>query len=877
MSGIKKITDEVKQAVAKSVEPMKNLTNQAKSMASSSASSVSQMKAKMKSYKSSVTETAKQQEYLKSKIADLKDMLAKADAGFEVGDTMKIESQLEQLKNKLRKLESQGNKSGKKTADAFDIIKTKVKGARSHIVSLASKLKNVLANSKNLGKGFTNTFNNGLKSIKKFALGLLSVRTAFSMISKAMQSYLSYDKQLSDSIQNCWNVLGSLLAPVLEYIVALFSKVVSYVNAFVQALTGINLVAKANKKAIDSQAKSTKKLSEVQSSLDEFHSISDDNNSNNSDTQKPITVENVSLDGLLDKIFNYDWYSLGLEIGKKINEALSKINWDFIQSLAIVLASDLGSLLNGLVDGLDWTLIGSTIGNGLNTALMFAYTFLTTFNWQNFGTSIAKGLNGLFDTIDWSLLGQTLASKFMAIINTAYGFVTTYDWAKFGKSIAEAIMGFIHEINWSKAGETLSTGIRGIFSSLKEIIANINFQNIGKTLAEMFLNIDWLGIGLDIINLLVQGLLSIGDLAIGVLDAIVNCFTNPTFLNNILQGGVNIIMGLINGMLSIFGKIGEIWKKIVNAFKSFFGIHSPSTLFEGFGKNIIDGLVNGIKGIWNKVKEIFINLKTNIVNIFKNILSGIKNAFNLDSIKKHFKNAVSNIKNAFSSIGTWFKDKFKSAWTNIKNVFSLDSIKSHFKNILSSIKNIFSSIPNWFKDTFTKAWTNVKNVFSKGGKVFDGIKDGIANVFKNVVNVLIKGINKVVAIPFKTINGMLNKIHNVDILGFKPFEKMWKENPLPVPQIPELAGGGVLDRETIVKVAEYSNAKSNPEIISPRDMMKETMKEAIEETREINPTQKVEVDITGELTAKGDDLVYVYDKNKKDKGYDGGKNPSFVY
>ncbi len=59
--------------------------------------------------------------------------------------------------------------------------------------------------------------------------------------------------------------------------------------------------------------------------------------------------------------------------------------------------------------------------------------------------------------------------------------------------------------------------------------------------------------------------------------------------------------------------------------------------------------------------------------------------------------------------------------------------------------------------------------------------------------------------------------------------------------------------------------------------MKETMKEAIEESGMNNQSQQVDVNITGELTAKGDDLVYVYDKNKKDKGYDGGKNPSFAY
>ena len=55
------------------------------------------------------------------------------------------------------------------------------------------------------------------------------------------------------------------------------------------------------------------------------------------------------------------------------------------------------------------------------------------------------------------------------------------------------------------------------------------------------------------------------------------------------------------------------------------------------------------------------------------------------------------------------------------------------------------------------------------------------------------------------------------------------------------------------------------------------MKEALEESNMNNTSQKVDVNITGKLTADGDDLVYVYDKNKKDKGYDGGKNPSFAY
>ena len=62
-------------------------------------------------------------------------------------------------------------------------------------------------------------------------------------------------------------------------------------------------------------------------------------------------------------------------------------------------------------------------------------------------------------------------------------------------------------------------------------------------------------------------------------------------------------------------------------------------------------------------------------------------------------------------------------------------------------------------------------------------------------------------------------------------------------------------------------------------MMKETFKEAIEESgmNQVNNTQEVDVNITGELKARGDDLVIVYDKAKNNKGYKGGNNPAFTY
>ena len=71
MSGIKKITDEVKSAVAKSVEPMKAITNQAKSMASQSASSVSKMKQQATEYKKSLNDVKLTIKDLQNKAKDL--------------------------------------------------------------------------------------------------------------------------------------------------------------------------------------------------------------------------------------------------------------------------------------------------------------------------------------------------------------------------------------------------------------------------------------------------------------------------------------------------------------------------------------------------------------------------------------------------------------------------------------------------------------------------------------------------------------------------------------------------------------------------------------------------------------------------------------
>lgn len=151
-----------------------------------------------------------------------------------------------------------------------------------------------------------------------------------------------------------------------------------------------------------------------------------------------------------------------------------------------------------------------------------------------------------------------------------------------------------------------------------------------------------------------------------------------------------------------------------------------------------------------------------------------------------------------------FRKFWQNLWENVKNITkkAWESLTNGAKNAWNGIKSVFSKVGSFFADTFSNAWSKVKSIFSTGGKIFTGIKDGIASAFKSIVNGLIGGINKVVALPFNAINKMLNKIRNVSIAGVEPFKSFWKENPVAVPEIPKLAKGGVVDSSTLAMIGE---------------------------------------------------------------------------
>lgn len=170
-----------------------------------------------------------------------------------------------------------------------------------------------------------------------------------------------------------------------------------------------------------------------------------------------------------------------------------------------------------------------------------------------------------------------------------------------------------------------------------------------------------------------------------------------------------------------------------------------------------------------------------------------------------FREAVMTVINAIwgaiQSVGSFIMSVFQNVFNFVSGIFT--SLWNVIQTVVNTIVSIFSTAWNTIKNVATTVWNGILGLFSAGGKIFTGVVEGIAGVFKTIVNAIIKGINKVIRIPFDTVNGILNFIRNIDILGVAPFKGLWKQNPLPVPQIPTLnVGTNYIAREGLAYLHE---------------------------------------------------------------------------
>lgn len=183
------------------------------------------------------------------------------------------------------------------------------------------------------------------------------------------------------------------------------------------------------------------------------------------------------------------------------------------------------------------------------------------------------------------------------------------------------------------------------------------------------------------------------------------------------------------------------------------------------------------------------------------------------------------------------KEKAKETWENIKQAWENLKAKTTevFQNVKQSISDAWQNAKQKtqeFLNNIRQSWENLK---TKTKETFDNIKNGIIDAFKSVKNkvetiwsniweAIKKFINKIID-GMNAMIGGLNKLKFkapdwVPVIGGKSFG-------ISIPKIPRLARGGVVSEPTLAMVGDAGHG--NPEIVAPKKLLKDIMKEVLNE------------------------------------------------
>lgn len=156
-------------------------------------------------------------------------------------------------------------------------------------------------------------------------------------------------------------------------------------------------------------------------------------------------------------------YKLGEHIGKTLTDAMNSIDWDSVYKKAENFGKGLADFLNGLISPDLFGATGRTIAGALNTAIHAALAFGETFDWEDFGLSIATGINEFFKTFKADKLAKTINTWIKGALKTATTMLKKTDFKMIGKKIGS----FLAKIDWlgyiKEAGKMIWEALKSAF------------------------------------------------------------------------------------------------------------------------------------------------------------------------------------------------------------------------------------------------------------------------------------------------------------------------------------------------------------------------------------------------------------------------------
>lgn len=667
------------------------------------------------------------------------------------------------------------------------------------------------------------------KVLLRYNYVMANTQAAQGDFAKTANTWANSVRVLKQEFQAWGSIIGSViinaLKPFVQALNKVMLKVISFTRTVADALgaifgwtieisgggatvDGMEDIAGGVGDIGDSADKSNKKAQKLKKtllSIDEIHALDDNSDSGSGGGSGSggsggggagggVDSSLKKTDGLLEKYKSSikDLYSLGKYIGDALASAMESIDWKKIYQKADNFGKGLADFLNGLISPRLFYDLGATIAGSLNTALHFLNSFGTTFDWTNFGLSIANGINGFFENFDFALLAKTINAWVQGIYTMLTTAIKNVSW----KDVLKGITDFLSNLDIKTVEIIVGTLLIKKIISLK--LGSVALAFIGKSLSKAiaqaiaskigFELVEGAGIGTAImqafktifaslstnLGLLIEGLfsgLSLGDAitaafgtgAVDLLATIGSAFsaiagTILSIVNfvKMLKDGfswINEILMVIGVALATIGAIlagvaalpAVIVGAIVAAVSTIVVLVKDnwnaicelfSTVGDWFNENVIEPVVSFFKDMWKTISGFFGSLWKDIVTVWQGASKWFSSTV-IEPIVGFFKGFATRAQQIFQ--GVWII--IQAIWIVASSWFN-NNVITPISNLFNFLKTLIQTTIQTAKDFVFSTWQGVASWFSGTviqpiSNFFNMLKAGITSALSVAKNFVI--------------------------------------------------------------------------------------------------------------------------------------------
>lgn len=667
------------------------------------------------------------------------------------------------------------------------------------------------------------------KVLLRYNYVIANSKAAMGDFAKTSDTWANSVRVLKQEFQAWGSIIGSVVINALKPFVQALSKVMLKVISFTRTVAdalgaifgwtieisgrgatadGMEDIAGGVGDIGDSADKSNKKAQKLKKtllSIDEIHALDDNSDSGSGGGSGSggsggggagggADSSLKKTDGLLEKYKSSikDLYSLGKYIGDALASAMESIDWKKIYQKADNFGKGLADFLNGLISPRLFYDLGATIAGSLNTALHFLNSFGTTFDWTNFGLSIANGINGFFKNFDFALLAKTINAWVQGIYTMLTTAIKNVSW----KDVLKGITDFLSNLDIKTVEIIVGTLLIKKIISLK--LGSVALAFIGKSLSKAiaqaiaskigFELVEGAGIGTAImqafktifaslstnLGLLVEELfsgLSLGDaitaaFGTGAADLLATIGSAFSAIAGTILSIVNFVKMLkdgfswVNELLMVIGvalaTIGAILAGVAalpavivgaivaavativvvvkdnwNAICELF-----STVGEWFNGNVIEPIVSFFKDMWKTISGFFSSLWKDIVTVWQGASKWFSSTV-IEPIVGFFKGFATRAQQIFQ--GVWII--IQAIWIVASSWFN-NNVITPISNLFNFLKTLIQTTIQTAKDFVFSTWQGVASWFSGTviqpiSNFFNMLKAGITSALSVAKNFVI--------------------------------------------------------------------------------------------------------------------------------------------